>query len=178
MKSFFTILALGLLTTAFAHAGLPVNESLSDSVTEQFFAQANDKNTGLYRVATQILGRGIKRSDFQVIALSTQTMKNPWPYAYFNENQKACIAGDNSSSFLILLRAKVKNTNASTYMTYSFKVSAEQALVAAHKDGLVIDNCADISENDGTYVIAPAVNIVGQFAYVEIAEPKPEQESH
>lgn len=175
MKSFFTLLALGLLTSSLAHAGLPVNETLSESVTEQFFSQANDTKTGLNRAVKQILGRNLTRSDFQVIALSTQSMRNPWPFAYFNENQKACIAGDNSTTFLILLRAKVKNLHATKYMTYSFQVSAEQTLVAGHKDGLVIDNCADISENDGTYIIAPAINTVGQFAYVEIAEPKPEQ---
>ncbi|MEA9355250.1 hypothetical protein SHI21_03520 [Bacteriovorax sp. PP10] len=180
MKSLFTILALGLLTTTLAHAGLPVNESLTDSVTEKFYTQANDKNTGLNQVIKQVLGRNLSRSDFQVIALTTQTMRNPWTYAYSNPEKTTCTAGDNSSEFLILLRAKVKNPAAATFITYSFKVAAEQASVAVHKDGLAIDNCADVSENDGTYVIAPAANLIGQFVYVEIAEPKadPTQESH
>lgn len=180
MKSFFTILTLGLLTTTLAHAALPVNESLTESVTEQFFAQSNDKNTGLYNVMKQVLGRNLSRTDFEVIALRTQTMRNPWLYAYSNPNKTTCTAGDNSSEFLILLRAKVKNSAAATFITYSFKVNAEQATVAVHKDGFAIANCADVSENDGTYVIAQTINLVGEFVYVEIAEPKPDptQESH
>lgn len=178
MKSLLTILALGLLTTSLAHAKLPVNESLTESVTEKFFNDGNDKNTGLNQVVKQLLGRNLSRSDFQVIALTTQTMRNPWAFAYSNDDKTTCTAGDNAADFLILLRAKVKNPAANTYVTYSFKVSAEQATIAAHRAGAVISNCADVSENDGIYVIAPAVNLVGEFAYVEIAEPKPSQESH
>lgn len=178
MKSLLTILALGILSTSLAHAKLPVNESLAESVTEKFFKDGNDKNMGLNQVVKQLLGRNLTRADFQVIALTTQTMRNPWLFAYSNENKTTCTAGDNASDFLILLRAKVKNPAANTYVTYSFKVSAEQATVAGHRNGEAIDNCADVTENDGIYVFAPTVNLVGEFSYVEIAEPKPSQESH
>jgi hypothetical protein len=180
MKSILSILSLGILSTSLVHAALPVNESLTESVTEKFLKDGNNKNTGLNQSIKQVLGRNLSRNDFQVIALTTQTMRTPWAFAYANENKTTCTAGDNSSEFLILLRAKVKNPTASTFVTYSFKVSAEQALVAKHRDGAMIYNCADVTENDGIYVIAPAINLVGQFAYVEIAEPKldADQESH
>lgn len=172
MKSLLTILALGLLTSSLAHAKLPVNESLAESVTEKFFEEGNNLEAGLGQVIRQVLGRKLTRSDFQVIAITTQTMRNPWAFAYSNDDKTTCTAGDNSADFLILLRAKIKNPTASTYVAYSFKVSAEQASIAAHRDGLAIDNCADVSDDNGIYVIAPAENIVGDFAYVEIAEPK------
>lgn len=174
MKSLLTILALGLLTSSLAHARLPVNESLAESVTEKFFNDGNDENTGLGQVIKQVLGRNLTRSDFQVVALTTQTMRNPWAFAYSNEDKTTCTAGDNASDFLILLRSKVKNPTASTFVTYSFKVSAEQASVAVHRAGVAIDNCADVSDDNGIYVIAPTVNLIGEFAYVEIAEPKEE----
>lgn len=47
MKSLLSILVLGLLTTSIAQARLPVNESLSDAVTEKFFTEANNSETGL-----------------------------------------------------------------------------------------------------------------------------------
>lgn len=119
----------------------------------------------------QLLGRQLNRTDFQVITLSTQTMRNPWAFAY-SHDETTCRAGDNTSEFLILLRVKIKNANASTFATYTFKVSAEQATLATRADKGVIDNCTDVSENDGHFVIAPAYNLVGAFNYVEIVEPK------
>lgn len=171
MKSLLTILALGLLTTSLAHAKLPINESLDEAVTEKFFTDGNNTETVLGQAVQQILGRKLSRKDFQVVTLSTQTMRNPWAFAYAYDD-KTCRAGDNSSEFLILLRVKLKNANASTFATYSFKVSAEQALLAIRADEAVIDNCTDVSENDGHYFIAPAYNLVGDFTYVEIAEAK------
>jgi hypothetical protein len=172
MKSLLSFLALGILSTSLAHAGLPVNESLTESVTEKFFSDGNNKNADLNQVVKQLLGRKLSRNDFQVIALQTQTMRTPWEYAYSNDNKTTCTAGDNSTDFLILLKTKIKNPTAHTYATYSFKVSAEQATVATHRDRIAIENCADVTENDGIYVIAPTVNLVGPFIYVEIAEPK------
>lgn len=174
MKALLTVLALGLLTTSLAHARLPVNETLEETVTEKFFADGNNSETNFGQAIQQILGRKLSRSDFQVLTLSTQTMRNPWAFAYAH-NPTTCRAGDNSSEFLILLRVKVKNANASTFATYSFKVSAEQALLASRSDKAIIDNCTDVSENDGNFVIAPAYNLVGNFVYVEIAEPKEAQ---
>lgn len=173
MKTLLTMLALGLLTTSIAHAKLPVNESLEETVTEKFFTDGNNTTTGLGQAIQQLLGRKLSRTDFQVVTLSTQTMRNPWAFAYAY-NETTCRAGDNSSEFLILLRVKIKNANASTFATYTFKVGAEQALLAARADKAIIDNCTDVSENDGNFVIAPAYNLVGEFAYVEIAEPKEE----
>lgn len=172
MKSLFTIFALTLLTSTFAHAALPVNESLLESVTEQFYIDGTNPKAGLGQVMAQVLGRKLTRADFQVITLSSTAMRTPWAFSYATEDKKACVAGDNSSEFLILLRAKVKNTQASTYVSYAFKVTAEQTLVAAHRDGIEIGNCSDVSEDNGLYVIAPAQNLVGDFSYVEIAEPK------
>ncbi len=174
MKTLLTILALGLLTTSLAHAKLPVNETLEETVTEKFFADGNNAGTNFGQAIQQILGRKLNRSDFQVVTLSTQTMRNPWAFAYAHDD-KTCRAGDNSSEFLILLRVKIKNANASTFATYTFKVSAEQALLAVRADKSAIDNCTEVSENDGNFVIAPAYNLVGSFNYAEIAEPKEEK---
>ena len=175
MKSFFTLFALTLLTTSLAHARLPVNEILAETVSEKFFQDANNQETGLGQAVSQILGRKLMRSDYEVIALSTQTMRNPWAFSYYENEEKACVAGDSNAEFLILLRVKIKNPNAATFATYSFKVNAEQALVAVHKDGFDIDNCVNVSENDGTYVISEAINLVGGYEYVEIKAPAEEK---
>lgn len=175
MKALLTLLALGLLTSSLAHARLPVNETLEETVTEKFFADGNNSEITFGQAIQQILGRKLTRSDFQVLTLSTQTMRNPWAFAYAH-NPTTCRAGDNSSEFLILLRVKIKNANASTFATYTFKVGAEQALLATRADKAIIDNCVDVSENDGNFVIAPAYNLVGNFTYVEIAEPKQAEE--
>lgn len=165
------MLTLTLLSIPLAHAKLPVNESLEKSVADKFFIDGNNSTIPFGQAIQQLLGRQLNRNDYQVVPLSTQTMRNPWEFAYaFNE--KTCRAGDNSSDFLILLKIKIKNANASTFGTFTFKVSAEQALLAVRADKAAIDNCTDISKNNEEFIIAPAYNLVGEFTYVAITEPK------
>lgn len=171
MKSLLIALALGLLTTSLVQAKLPINATLEDAVAEKFYKDGNNTQTALGQAMQQVLGRQISKNDFEVIPLTTQTMSDPWAFAYAH-NDKICRAGDNSSEFLILLKIKVKNANASTFATYSFKVTAEQALFATRIDQNVIDNCTEVSETNGAYAFTPPYNIVGDFSYVEIAEPK------
>lgn len=171
MKSLLIVLALGLLTTSLAHAKLPVNATLEEAVAEKFYVDGNNAQTGLGQVMQQVFGRKLSKNDFEVIALTTQTMSDPWAFAYAH-NDKICRAGDNSSEFLILLKVKVKNANASTFATYTFKVIAEQTLFATRVDQAAIVNCTEVSETSGAYAFTPPYNIIGDFSYVEIAEPK------
>lgn len=171
MKSLLTILALGLLSSTLVRAEVPVNETLKEVVEQKFYTDGNNAGTGLGQVMKQLLGRALTRADYEVITLTSQSMRNPWAFAYRSEDKKICTAGDNSADFLILLRVKIKNPTAKTFGTYTFKVSAEQSTQAVHRAGLEIDNCADVSDDNGLFVISAAENLVSDYTYVEIAPP-------
>lgn len=171
MKPIISVFILGFLTISIASAKLVANESLNEAVSEKFLTEGSTPNSGLGQAILQTIGRQITRDDFEVITLSTQKMENPWEFAYIH-NEKTCRAGDNSSEFLILLKVKIKNLNASTFATLSFKVNAEQALLATRSDQAAIDNCTDVSENDDNFIVTPPYNLIGNFMYVELAQPK------
>lgn len=183
------ILSTSLLFSAlfsFSAVAAPDMPLLKKAVIDEFLKQANNPKTKLAKRIDQINvdttdGRNsdgsitipVKEEELQVSFLSAEELYNPWHYASKSDDEKTCLAGGDSATFLILLSGYTGVHGASEYETYAFTASVNTSQTAVRKDGGVIEYCEDVmADPNDEFKVSDIEYSVTEFKELEIKLPE------
>ncbi|MGZ3789663.1 MAG: hypothetical protein ACXVLQ_14130 [Bacteriovorax sp.] len=184
MKSLLASLSIVLLSTSFSRAEIPNAGHFKKAAIEKFLKEANDPKTKLGARIAQIneettdgrnqdgtINLPIKKSDLQVVLLSSEEITNPWHYGNKNEKGDVCSANTGPADFLILLSSHTGVHMASEFETYLFKVGVDEILSAKRKDGKEIEYCEDIAYDENhVYVELPSKLEISEISEADLKD--------
>jgi hypothetical protein len=166
MKNIFISAVIIMAFQTNAMASLEINKDLKNVAIKEFLSQANDKNSEIGKVITQINidtadGRNtegtiilpVVADALQIVLLSGEKLLNPWKYAEKNEAGTICAGYSETASFLIMLSSKSGVHGASEFSAIPFQVNTQANIKAQYKNGRQIESCNDFSDEAQTATI-------------------------
>lgn len=154
------------------------NGSIKKFSIEKFLKDANNPATELGKRILKINeettdGRNnegtiklpITKADLQVVLVDNEMITRPWRFA--EKVGKECKATGDSSTHLILLTANTGVHGAINFSTYSFAVTAHEALSAKTKNGEEPETCYE-ADDERYFIIEPIKYVVDKIKEVKL----------